>query len=111
LWNTLSPGGPIDFIGASMGTGTLLWSAVTALHRFKRLVLTLPSTAWHTRPAQATQYRELAAVAETDGKDAVIERLIGNSAPPVLAERFAGRAASPEARRRFRTSPANCCRG
>jgi hypothetical protein len=75
-------------------------------------VLTLPSTAWQTRPARAAQYRELAAVAETEGKDAVIARLTGNSPPPVLAERFAELAASPEApRRRFRTSPASCCRG
>jgi 3-oxoadipate enol-lactonase len=95
--DTLSPGDPIDFIGASMGTGTLLWSAVTAPHHFKRLVLTLPSTAWQTRPAQAAQYRELAAVAETDGKDAVIAQLTGNSPPPVLAERFAELADSPEA--------------
>ena len=106
--DTLSPGDPVDFIGASMGTGTLLWSAVTAPHRFKRLVLTLPSTAWQTRPAQ---YRELAA-AETDGKDAVIARLTGNSPPPVLAERFAELANSTKRpRRRFRTSPASCCRG
>jgi 3-oxoadipate enol-lactonase len=95
--DTLSPEDPIDFIGASLGTGTLLWSAVTAPHRFKRLVLTLPSTAWQTRPAQAALYRELAAVAETDGKDAVIARLTGNSPPPVLAERFAELADSPEA--------------
>ena len=93
----LSPGDPVDFIGASMGTGTLLWSAVTAPHRFKRLVLTLPSTAWQTRPAQAVFYRELAAIAETDGKDAVIARLTGDSPPPVLAERFAELADSPEA--------------
>lgn len=70
--DTFSPGDPIDFIGASMGTGTLLWSAVTAPHRFKRLVLTLPSTAWQTRPAQAAQYRELTAVAETDAIQAPI---------------------------------------
>lgn len=97
LVDTLSPGDPIDFIGASMGTGTLLWSAVSAPHRFKRLVLTLPSTAWQTRPAQAAQYRELAAVAEAEGKDAVIARLTGDSPPPVLAERFAELADSPEA--------------
>jgi 3-oxoadipate enol-lactonase len=97
LVDTLSPGDPIDFIGASMGTGTLLWSAVTAPHRFKRLVLTLPSTAWQTRPAQAAQYRELAAVAEAEGKDTVIARLTGDSPPPVLAERFAELADSPEA--------------
>jgi 3-oxoadipate enol-lactonase len=92
-----SPDDPMDFIGASMGTGTLLWAAVRAPHRFKRLVLTLPSTAWQTRPAQAAQYRELAAVAETGGKDAVIDRLMGAGAPPpVLAERFAELADSPQ---------------
>ena len=109
--DTLSPGDPIDFIGASMGTGTLLWSAVTAPHRFKRLVLTLPSTAWQTRPAQAAQYRELAHVAETDGKDAVIARLTGNSLPPVLAERFAELADSPEAPPSTLPDISTSCRG
>jgi len=95
--DVLSPGDPVDFIGASMGTGTLLEAAVTAPHRFSRLVLTMPSTAWQTRPAQSAQYRELAAVAETEGKDAVIERLTAGSLPPVLAERFAELDGSAEA--------------
>jgi 3-oxoadipate enol-lactonase len=97
LADTVSPDDPVDFIGASMGTGTLLWSAVAAPHRFRRLVLTLPSTAWQTRPAQAAFYRELAAVAETEGKDAVIARLTADPPPPVLAERFAELASSPQA--------------
>ena len=97
LVDIFSPGDPVDFIGASMGTGTLLWAAVAAPHRFRRLVLTLPSTAWQTRPAQAAQYRVLAATAETNGKDAVIALLAGGSLPPVLAERFAELDGSPEA--------------
>jgi 3-oxoadipate enol-lactonase len=36
--------GPIDAIGASMGTGTLLHAAVRAPHRFRRLVLSVPPT-------------------------------------------------------------------
>lgn|SRR5690242_15887152 len=87
---------PVDFIGASMGTGTLLWAAVSAPRRFRRLVLTLPSTAWQTRPAQAKQYLTLAEVAETQGKDEVTALLSSAPPPPVFAERFAELAESPE---------------
>src|ERR1700722_3705914 len=45
--------GPIDAIGASMGTGTLLHAAVLAPHRFRRLILSAPPTAWESRTAQA----------------------------------------------------------
>jgi pimeloyl-ACP methyl ester carboxylesterase len=89
--------GPVDFMGTSMGTGTLLWAAVQEPRRFRRLVLMMPSTAWETRPAQAQFYRELADVAEAEGKAAVMTRFAEQAPAPILEERFAELAENPTA--------------
>lgn len=76
---------PVDGIGASMGTATLLHAAVREPDRFRRLVLTIPPTAWETRAAQADGYRQAADLAETYG----VRRLIAMNAlqpvPPACA--------------------------
>lgn len=61
-----SPDRPVGVIGASMGTATLLHAAVLAPHRFSRLVVTTPPTAWDKRTAQAEQYRRMAELAAAD---------------------------------------------
>lgn len=71
LLDELSPDAPVDAIGCSMGTGAILHAAVARPQRFRRLVLTAPPTAWHTRVAQAEGYRQLAEIAESGGVAAV----------------------------------------
>lgn len=76
---------PVDGIGASMGTATLLHAAVRDPQRFRRLVLTIPPTAWQTRAAQADGYRAAADLVEQYG----VRRLIAMNAlqpvPPACA--------------------------
>lgn len=78
-------GARVDGIGASMGTATLLHAAVREPDRFRRLILTIPPTAWQTRAAQADGYRQAADLAETYG----VRRLIAMNAlqpvPPACA--------------------------
>lgn len=78
-------GTPVDGIGASMGTATLLHAAVREPARFRRLVLTIPPTAWQSRAAQADGYRQAADLVETYG----VRRLIAMNAlqpvPPACA--------------------------
>lgn len=82
---------PVDAIGVSMGTGTILTAAVRHPERFRRLVLGLPPTAWDTRPGQAAIYTQMAEVIETQGWEALEELMAGSplALPPVLAEREA----------------------
>jgi len=53
--------------GASMGAAVALHAAVAAPERIVALVLMIPPTAWATRPAQASRYRESADLAEREG--------------------------------------------
>jgi pimeloyl-ACP methyl ester carboxylesterase len=76
---------PIDAIGASMGTGTLLHSAVQAPDRFRRLVLSAAPTAWQTRAAQAGMYEETASLVERRGLRAFESMLEQRPLPPVFA--------------------------
>ncbi|MFI5845030.1 alpha/beta fold hydrolase [Catenuloplanes sp. NPDC051500] len=76
--------GTTDFMGASMGCGTLLWAAVTAPERFRRLVLIIPPTTGVTRAGAARLYLAEAAAASFDGAP---------SAPPPI---FAGLASYPQ---------------
>lgn len=77
--------GPVDGIGASMGTATLLHAAVRAPERFRRLILTIPPTAWRSRAAQADTYLGAAELVEQHG----VRRLIAMNAlqpvPPACA--------------------------
>jgi 3-oxoadipate enol-lactonase len=77
--------GPIDAIGASMGTGTLLHAAVQAPHRFRRLVLSVPPTAWQSRQALAGTYEEAAILVERAGRKAFESTLAQRSVPRVFA--------------------------
>ncbi|GAA0766123.1 alpha/beta hydrolase [Ideonella azotifigens] len=75
LADHFSAGAPVSVIGLSMGTGTALHAALKRPARFRKLVLTAPPTAWHTRAAQVQVYRKLAAVAAS-GKVALLEKAV-----------------------------------
>jgi 3-oxoadipate enol-lactonase len=77
--------GPIDAIGASMGTGTLLHAAVRAPERFRRLVLAAAPTAWQTRAGQADMYEEIAALVEREGPRVFESMLAQRPLPPVFS--------------------------
>lgn len=83
LLDHLGADGPVDLIGASMGTGTVLHTAVRAPTRFRRMVLEIPPTAWQTRPAQADAYRAAADIIETRGMEALGESM---AVPPIMAD-------------------------
>lgn len=67
LADTYSPDHPVDVIGTSMGTGTILHAVLSRPDRFRRLVLALPPTAWATRAAQQDLYRDGADFVERNG--------------------------------------------
>jgi 3-oxoadipate enol-lactonase len=77
--------GPIDAIGASMGTGTLLHAAVQAPERFRRLVLAAAPTAWLTRAGQADMYEQTAALVEREGLRVFESMLAQRPLPPVFS--------------------------
>jgi 3-oxoadipate enol-lactonase len=77
--------GPIDAIGASMGTGTLLHAAVQAPERFRRLVLAAAPTAWQTRAGQADMYEQTAALVEREGLRVFESLLAQRPLPPVFS--------------------------
>lgn len=91
LLDAVGADGPVDAVGVSMGTGTILTAAVRHPERFRRLVLALPPTAWETRPAQAAVYRQMADLIDEKGWDALAEWMESSPIPlpPVLAERGA----------------------
>jgi pimeloyl-ACP methyl ester carboxylesterase len=91
LIDAVGADGPVDAVGVSMGTGTILTAAVRHPERFRRLVLALPPTAWDTRPAQAAVYRQMADLIDEKGWDALTEWMTSSPIPlpPVLAERGA----------------------
>ena len=83
----LGVAGPVDAIGASMGSATILHAAVRRPELFRRLVLTIPPTAWETRVAQGAAYRQAAQLVRERGVAAFIT---ATSAvlppPPVVAD-------------------------
>ncbi|MFD8739468.1 alpha/beta fold hydrolase [Streptomyces sp. NPDC059618] len=81
LLDVISPEAPVAGIGLSLGTATLLHAAVTAPHRFDRLVLTAPPTAWETRPQQAAAYNQLADLVDAYGRTAVDTALAAAPVP------------------------------
>jgi 3-oxoadipate enol-lactonase len=91
--------GPIDAIGASMGTGTLLHAAVQAPERFRRLVLAAAPTAWQTRAGQADMYEQTAALVEREGLRVFESMLAQRPLPPVFSHltRYPSQLAVPDA--------------
>lgn len=85
LIDELSPSSPVSGIGSSMGTATLLHAATTAPHRFDKLVLTAPPTAWATRAAQGAMYSTSAEIVETHGPDKLRELALRAPVPEVFA--------------------------
>jgi 3-oxoadipate enol-lactonase len=83
LLDVVSPDRPVRAVGASMGTATLLYAALRAPHRFERLVLACPPTAWSTRAAQAGVYRQAADLVERLGAEA-FERAVASQPVPGL---------------------------
>lgn len=79
-------GEPVDFMGASMGCGTLLWAATKAPERFRRLVLIIPPTTGATRSTARRLYLAEAAAAERGTPP-------GTSVPPPI---FAGLSSYPQ---------------
>lgn len=67
LADHVSPDAPVDAIGASMGTATIIWAALRRPDRFRCLVLSIPPTAWATRAAQAHLYEAGADLVEREG--------------------------------------------
>ena len=81
LLDVVSPDEPVDAIGVSMGTGTLLHAALLRPERFRRLVLVIPPTVWATRLAQGEGYRQMADLAEQQGVDALVRAM--RALPPL----------------------------
>jgi 3-oxoadipate enol-lactonase len=78
---------PVDAIGASMGTATIIHAAIRYPERFRRLVLFIPPTAWETRAPQGDLYRQGADLIEAQGIGAFVEMMAAAPLPPLLAER------------------------
>ncbi len=79
-----------DFVagGASMGCVTALFAALVAPGRVAGLVLVIPPTGWETRAARAEIRETLASIVETQGLDALAERLQQQPQARFLAEEF-----------------------
>ncbi|MFD1713296.1 alpha/beta fold hydrolase [Amnibacterium flavum] len=86
LIDTVSPDAPVDAIGASMGTATIIWAAIRRPDRFRRLVLSIPPTAWETRAAQAGTYLAGADFVESSGPGAVARLAATMQPAPLLVE-------------------------
>jgi 3-oxoadipate enol-lactonase len=77
---------PVDAVGASMGTATIVWAALRHPERFRRLVLLIPPTAWETRAAQAGMYLQGADLIEQRGLAGFAAMMAGAPLPPVVEE-------------------------
>ncbi|NNG38570.1 alpha/beta fold hydrolase [Flexivirga sp. ID2601S] len=86
LIDHLHPDEPVDALGVSMGVGTLLHAATTHPDRFRRLVLVIPPTAWQTRAAQASVYRDGADLVEAQGSRALARAARLLPLPPAQAD-------------------------
>lgn len=76
------PGERVHGVGPSMGAGTLLHAASCEPDRFTGLTLMVPPTAWETRPAQAANYLDGAALIESVGVEAFLATTRGATPPP-----------------------------
>jgi len=79
-------GEPVDWIGQSMGTGTLLHAAVRAPSRFRRLVLEIPPTTGETRAMARQMYRDGADFIERQGKEAWVRGMQQFGVPEIFAD-------------------------
>jgi pimeloyl-ACP methyl ester carboxylesterase len=79
------PGEQVHGVGPSMGAATLLHAAAREPGRFAGLTLMVPPTAWETRGAQAQNYRNDAALVESEGVDALVAAHRGGTTPPATA--------------------------
>jgi pimeloyl-ACP methyl ester carboxylesterase len=79
------PGEQVHGVGPSMGAATLLHAAAREPGRFAGLTLMVPPTAWETRAAQAQNYRNDAALVESEGVDALVTAHRGGTTPPATA--------------------------
>ncbi|HEY0187835.1 MAG TPA: alpha/beta fold hydrolase [Cellulomonas sp.] len=84
LIDAVSPDRPVDAVGASMGTATVLWAAALRPDRFRRLVLAIPPTAWGSRAGQAARYQEDARSVEQHGTGPWVRAAAASAAPTVL---------------------------
>jgi len=80
----VSPGEPVHAIGISMGTGTILTALTRAPHRFARVVLGAPPTAWETRAEQGAQLEQLARVIETTSPERLAALFADAPVPPIF---------------------------
>ena len=79
-------GEPVDWMGESMGTGSLLWAATRAPDRFRRLVLMIPPTTGEVRAAGAGGYESAARQVEKEGKATFVAGLEQDPAPAIFAD-------------------------
>jgi pimeloyl-ACP methyl ester carboxylesterase len=79
-------GEPVDWMGESMGTGTLLHAAVHSPAQFRRLILAIPPTTGETRLAARQMYREGADFVEQKGKDAWLRGMRQAPVPEIFAD-------------------------
>ncbi|MEN0084065.1 MAG: alpha/beta hydrolase [Leifsonia sp.] len=86
LLDAVAPGEVVDAFGVSMGAGTLLHAVTREPDRFRRLALVIPPTAWSTRAAQGDVYRQMAAMAESEGLAALAAAAATMEPLPILAE-------------------------
>lgn len=85
LVDAVSPDEPVDAVGASMGTASILWAALRRPDRFRRLVLSMPPTAWETRAAQSSGYEAAAATVERQGVDVWLRAAAAQPPVPIVA--------------------------
>jgi pimeloyl-ACP methyl ester carboxylesterase len=81
-----SPERPVDGIGASQGTATLVWAALQSPAQLRRLVLEVPPTAWETRAAQASIYLAAAELVEREGMAALLAEVRKLGTPPIFRD-------------------------
>jgi len=78
-------GAPIDVIGTSMGTGTILHATAQNPERFRRLVLSAPPVAWEMRAPLSAMFEGMAALVEQEGAEAVAAAMSKAPIPPVFS--------------------------
>jgi len=82
----VAPGEQVGAIGSSMGTATVLYAALAAPSRFRRLVLTTPPTCWETRPAANGVRLGSAQLVQDRGVAALAALSVDAPASPALAQ-------------------------
>ena len=79
-------GRAVDGLGESTGCGVLLWAALAAPDRFRRLVLVIPPTRGEERAQQAELYTAAAELVELRGADAWRRLTVTAAQAPILRE-------------------------